>query len=401
VRIVPLLAAAIFFIAILILDACRSLPPESSCRACDADTEESAAACGEERCAVLDNRAACRRLCRDDRDCHPLESCRRNVGLCVPVSSDCGAPAPPDALSTSHTAPPAGTIPDARTAGGRVQVRNHADGALMSRLHFAVVGDTRPPLIDDTDAYPTAVVHRIFAALEREQPRPAFAVATGDYLYADPTGDEADRQLQLYTAAREAWTGPLYPAMGNHECTGPTRANCELSDVAINRNLQAFSQRLLRPAGLDRPWYRKRLDALDGRWSAQLVVTAPNAWSRQQAQWLEQTLQQPATYTLVVRHEPRDEGDDLAPGARELDALLDRYPPTLVLTGHRHLWQWRPEQREVVVGNGGAPLTGRTPHGYTLISQRDDGALVITGYALEDGRALDGVVIGADGREVR
>ena len=39
---------------------------------------------------------------------------------------------------------------------------------------------------------------------------------------------------------------------------------------------------------------------------------------------------------------------------RAIDTLLAAHPPTLTLCGHRHLWQWRPQHRELIVGNGGA-----------------------------------------------
>ena len=36
------------------------------------------------------------------------------------------------------------------------------DGGTVSRLYFAVVGDTRPAVIDDTGHYPSAVINHIF-----------------------------------------------------------------------------------------------------------------------------------------------------------------------------------------------------------------------------------------------
>src|SRR4029079_818751 len=59
-----------------------------------------------------------------------------------------------------------------------------AMGGTLDTLSFAVVGDTRPATIDDTNGYPTAVIQKIWQDVEAHSPRPAFGVTTGDYQFA-------------------------------------------------------------------------------------------------------------------------------------------------------------------------------------------------------------------------
>src|SRR5262249_32006448 len=75
-------------------------------------------------------------------------------------------------------------------------------------LDFAIVGDTRPPIIDDTAGYPTAIITKIFQALQAENPRPGFAVATGDYEFSNSNGVQSALQLNLYIQARSNFSNP-------------------------------------------------------------------------------------------------------------------------------------------------------------------------------------------------
>ena len=45
-------------------------------------------------------------------------------------------------------------------------------------------------------------------------------MATGDYQFANPTGSQGSAQVDLYMTARAKYSATLFPAMGNHECTG-------------------------------------------------------------------------------------------------------------------------------------------------------------------------------------
>lgn len=248
-------------------------------------------------------------------------------------------------------------------------------------LVFACVGDTRPPDEDDTAAYPSSVISQIFASIEASQPRPAFVVATGDYMFASnrPEG-QAGPQLDLYLEARAAYRGPFFPALGNHECTGATSSNCgdEGAD-GVTANFAAFSEKLLAasfaPPGPSEPYYAVRIVAPGEVWSAKLVVVAANAWSSQQGAWLDETLAEPTTYTFVVRHEPADA--TTAPGVTPSEAILARHPYTLVLVGHTHTYRHSAERpREVLVGNGGAPLDGKD-YGFAVFVQQPGGAIAV------------------------
>jgi hypothetical protein len=86
------------------------------------------------------------------------------------------------------------------------------DSSDKLELVFAVVGDTRPAIPEDTANYPTDVITKIFQDIEQETPAPQFAVATGDYMFTFL--GQAQQQLDLYMKARSAFSGPLYAAMG-------------------------------------------------------------------------------------------------------------------------------------------------------------------------------------------
>jgi hypothetical protein len=245
------------------------------------------------------------------------------------------------------------------------------------RLLFAVVGDTRPPTVDGTASYPTDVIDELYADLEALVPRPQFVLSTGDYLFASEGSGQASAQLDLYLLARARYAGPLFPAMGNHECTGATDSNCGPGTVdGITEPYAAFLEKLLRPLGIDRPYYTVGAASAAGAWTAKVVVIAANAWSSEQAEWLEGVLSAVTTYTLVVRHEPA--AATTAPGVAPSEAILARHPYTLSIVGHTHTYERsRGVPREVVIGNGGAPLSGKKAYGFGLVAQRDDGALEV------------------------
>ncbi len=317
--------------------------------------------------------------------CYGGWSCDSTQCRCVPTPANCGIPS---------------VTNDALRAGGPVAANVTARGGTMNRLHFAVVGDTRPAVINDTLHYPTPIITGIFKAVEAANPRPAFAVTTGDYIFASPNGDQGAAQFDLYLGARSNFSGPLFPAFGNHECTGWTTSNCGPGiGSGETKTYKAFMTKMLGPLGESRAYYSRRVDATDGSWSAKFVVVAPNSWSDAQGVWLEQALSEPTTYTFLVRHEPATTapGASEAPGVRPSEAIAQRHPLTLALEGHAHTWMRLRGTKELVVGNGGAPITGSAQFGYTVISQRADGALVITNYALSDGKALYSFAVKADG----
>ncbi len=268
-------------------------------------------------------------------------------------------------------------------------------GGLLPELRFAVVGDTRPANLDDTASYPADIARAIWADVEAETPKPQLAVTTGDYMFAS-TLDSVDGQLDLYLGARAAYSGMVYPTMGNHECTGYTKSNCGPGGTdGAPPNYTEFLTRMIQPLGEDRVWYVERFAAIDGSWTAKFVFVAANAWNPYQARWLDAVLGEPSTYTFVVRHEPHY--SDSAPGVDPSQQAMAAHPLTMLITGHTHSYEHVPAYREIIVGNGGAPLTAGTNYGYVIIARQPDGTLQETAYDYQTHAIVDHFTIGADG----
>ena len=248
----------------------------------------------------------------------------------------------------------------------------------MSRLYFAVVGDTRPAARDDTGGYPTAVISKIYMTMSALTPRPTFAVSTGDYQFTSTSTsrDEAPAQIDLYLRARAAYGGVLFPAMGNHECTGLTASNCGPGSAdGTTGAYRAFLAKLLAPIGRTAPYYEVDVDGADGSWTSKLLVVAANAWTSDQASWLDAAMSRSTTYTFVVRHEGSNA--TAAPGVVPSERILASHPYTLAICGHTHTYD-HPKRREVIVGNGGAPLSSSTKgYGFAVVSQQGDGSIAV------------------------
>ncbi len=257
-------------------------------------------------------------------------------------------------------------------------------GGTVSRLVFAVVGDTRPANEDDVSGYPTSIISTIFNDIQALNPQPVLVVGTGDYQFAS-TGsyNTSYDQLNNYMMARGAYSGAFFPAMGNHECgvSGPYSTsdnnNCGPGNPGgATPNYNHFMSQMLAPISVTTPYYSVNVNATDGSWTAKFVMTAANAWDSAQQAWLTTTMSQPTTYTFVARHEPSDAYPPLPPGVAGVDAVLAMYPYTLLLTGHSHTYgHWSDAPQTVVIGNGGAPLSSKD-YGFGLFSQRCDGAIV-------------------------
>jgi predicted phosphodiesterase len=167
----------------------------------------------------------------------------------------------------------------------------------------------------------------------------------------------------------------MFPAMGNHECTGATTSNCGPGTAdGITNNYTAFTTKLLAPLGKSSPNYVIAVNAIDGAWTSKLVFVAGNAWTSSDATWLDGVLSQPTTYTFIVRHEPAAASN--APGCSGSEAIMKKHPYTLAIVGHTHTYG-KTGARQVTIGNGGAPLTGGVNYGYGLVQQRNDGAIQV------------------------
>jgi len=243
------------------------------------------------------------------------------------------------------------------------------NGGSVSKLFFAVIGDTRPPNIDDTGGYPTAVITKIYADVSAMNPQPQFVVTTGDYMFASAYGNQGSAQMSLYMQAAGQFKNPIFAAMGNHECTGATASNCA---GAPTNNMNAYMNAMVKPLGKQVPYYTVPINDSNGQWSAKIVIAACNDWDQTQYQWLQGELAKPTTYTFVVRHEPT--GTSGAPCVSEMDALLSQSTYDLFIVGHSHTFNH--SQKEVVIGNGGAPLSGNVGYGYATVEQQQGGFLV-------------------------
>jgi hypothetical protein len=261
-----------------------------------------------------------------------------------------------------------------------------ANGGQVSRIYFGVVGDTRPPAPDDTSGYPTKIITQIYTRMQGLSPRPTFAISTGDHLFARTGSSQAAPQLDLYLHARGNFDGTLFPAMGNHECTGGTNSNCGPGNKDGTTTMyQAFVSKMLGPVQKTDPYYTVHIDSQDGSWNAKLVFVAANAWSDAQASWLDAELAKPTTYTFVVRHESRYASE--APGVTPSEQIMANHPYTLAIVGHTHTYEHYRGSKEVIVGNGGAPLTGSKNYGFAVVQQRTDGAIQVDMLDYQSGAA--------------
>jgi hypothetical protein len=268
--------------------------------------------------------------------------------------------------------------------------------ATSNTLTFAIVGDTRPASIDDTANYPTSIITKIYQDLEAASPTPAFVIGTGDYQFASTTGSEQSPQLALYMTARSAFSGPFYPAMGNHECTGYTASNCGSGNPdGITKNMTTFTDTMLSPINQTNPYYMESVNATDGSWTAKFVIVACNAWTSTQATWLAQQLAQPTTYTFVVRHE--SVADMFETKCGDSQPIIDAHPLTLLIVGHTHEYRHEPADREIINGIGGAPLTSGTNYGYTIVNMSSNGTLTVTTHDYSSNAAIDMFTIQASG----
>jgi len=244
-------------------------------------------------------------------------------------------------------------------------------GGSVDHLYFAVVGDSRPGNIDDTGAYPAAVISKIYQDVEALDPKPQFVVGTGDYMYSSTESFTAGPQASLYMHAREAWSGTFFPSMGNHECDGYTAGNCGLNQT---QNFRAFMTIILGPNQQALPYYAVPINGTDGSWTSKMLVVACNSWDSTQSDWLKAQLAKPTTYTLLVRHEPAEA--NTGPCVNQAEAIMKTANYDLSLVGHTHYFKGSANSKEIVIGNGGAPLSGGS-FGYVTIERVSGGWKVI------------------------
>jgi hypothetical protein len=290
-----------------------------------------------------------------------------------------------------------GSGDDARIADAKPEV--DATTTYTDTFRFAIVGDTRPANEDDTANYPTDVITAIWQDIEDMSPRPDFAMATGDYQFSNPyksPNPALGAQLDAYLGARAKFSNTVYAAMGNHECTGATASNCGpgTSD-GVTPNYTQFMTRMVNPQGFTEPYYTVSFHAMDNSWTAKIVVIAANAWSSTQSSWLDGELAKPTTYTFVVRHESATA--NTAPGVTPSETIIAKHPYTLKIVGHTHTYHHYAAYKEVVCGNGGAPLTSGTNYGFAVVERLASGKLQFTEYDYQSKAVVETFVLNADG----
>lgn len=300
-----------------------------------------------------------------------------------------GATSSPTPTGTATGTPTGTPTPSQATGVG-------PGGGTLDRLVFAVVGDTRPALPDDLVSYPTDIITKIFADLEAENPKPAFGVGTGDYSFADPWSDEGVEQIDRYLTAASGFTSQMFYAVGNHECLTVTSMNClDTNFGGLPNSFKNFMSKMVTPLGYLSPYYSFRVDAADGSWTSKFVIIAGNSWDADQAAWLDQILSLDTTYTFIVRHEDRLTTE--APAVTPSEAIMANHPYTLALVGHKHTYSYDPAHKEVITGNGGAPLTGSVDYGYTVIQQLENGDLDGKNYDYQSHAVIGSFKVHPDG----
>ncbi len=259
------------------------------------------------------------------------------------------------------------------------------DAGQLPTLAFGLVGDTRPPFYDLTSDYPSQIIGTIFTDLAQASPPIAFVASTGDYMFADPLFAQAVPQAELYVDAGTFFPGPIFPAMGNHECdSAVTSDNC-FGDDTSDPNFAAYLTVIMTGFGLPstNPYFMVTYGSSDptNPWNAKFIYTAANCWDDGQLSWFTAALAVPTTYTFIVRHEPTSNAGG-APGVAPTDTALATAPFTLKLTGHSHSYSYDEANNEVINGLGGAALdTGYTgTYGYVICRQRPDNAIQCSQY---------------------
>ena len=260
-------------------------------------------------------------------------------------------------------------------------------GALMK---FAVFGDCRPPNENETSGYPSTIVAGIFQLAQSKGAQ--FVVGTGDYMFAS-TASAVSAQVALFDQAKAAYTaGPVYLAMGNHECTGATDSNCP--SLTETPNIQAFMKMV--PSGVTRPYYR--IDVPTPLGAAKILFIAANAWDSTQQAWLTSQLADATTYTFIVRHESTT-SSGVPTGVTASESIVGAHPFTVELLGHTHEYR-HVDTKHVISGNAGAPLTSGGAYGLLLVEQLANGNVTVSEIDEATGNATDTWTVSPTGQKM-
>jgi hypothetical protein len=200
--------------------------------------------------------------------------------------------------------------------------------------------------------------------------------------------------LDIFMTARKNFPGPMFPAMGNHECDELTNVNCAGSG-SQTPDYTTYMNTMGSPLQLTEPYYDEMFAAPDNSWTAHFSFIACNYWDSTQLAWEQTSLATPATYHFVVRH--LDVADLSTSPCSDSQPPIAANPLTIILAGHVHEYEHNPANKEIVDGLGGAPLDAGTNYGYTLVTRNSDGTLTLTTKDYMSGSAIDTFSINADG----
>jgi hypothetical protein len=323
-------------------------------------------------------------------DCPAGYSCQTVSGTgmlaqtCFPESESC---VPPKESDGGEDGGPAPTTDSGITPGIIVAGPVGPTGGTVDRLFFGITGDTRPARCDS--AYPQAIINDIFSAMKAKDVQ--FAVDQGDHVFAcgfsATAAAQSQQQMARYVSAASLLGKTVFMTMGNHECTGSGSALCTPFDYGANPNYTAFMD-ALKPISA-KPYYR--FDVATASGLAVFIVIADDAWSGEQQTWLTTQLNDAdkrAKYTFVSKHHPDRNADH--PEFQQIYDLVRQHKYTLFLTGHSHLYKRQfNDPRAMVIGCGGAPLTGGDFWGYGTVRQGTDDRIYVTVYDVTTGNEMD------------
>jgi len=326
--------------------------------------------------------------------CSSSDPCSGNSGVYTSCSSSSGSSSGTVSGSSSSS-----SSSSSGSSSGTPTGTVGPQGGSVSSLVFAIAGDTRPQNEGDTAGYPTAIITGIYADIAATVPAPQFAIGTGDYAYC--SGSDCAAQTANYITAAAQYSGQKFLTMGNHECNGFTSSNCSPSAPAdgatsAEPNFVNFFN-VLNTFGINSttqptlasgdPYYEVDINSSDSSnpWTSKFVFIAANAWDSGQSTWLTSVMQKTTTYTFVMRHESyEDDGaasSDLPGDQGASDAIIQKYPYTLLIVGHTHVYQQSTSgsgQVELVIGNGGAESSGNA--GYEVCTQLSGGNISCQNY---------------------
>jgi hypothetical protein len=293
---------------------------------------------------------------------------------CYPDSESCHQTLAPDGGTSTLPPPPDGGAPGI-VVGGPVG----PTGGTVDRLLFGMTGDTRPT--DCGSAYPTGIIDNIFTELKGQGAQ--FVVDQGDHLFNcsySPAGlASARQQMAAYVSAATLFGQTVFMTLGNHECSGESTTLCDAQgSYGPNPNYTAFMESLRPISAL--PYYRVDVQTSTGL--AVFLIVADDVWDSAEQSWLTQQLTDAdlrAKYTFVSKHHPNRNTDH--PEFQQIFDLVTAHKYTLFMTGHSHYYRHDSrDPRVLVMGVGGAPLSGGNFWGYGTVRQGPDDRIYVTIY---------------------